>query len=233
MRLTLIALLLAFGISRTATAQESEAATRQYAAAVGIQNLKQYSLAVEEWETFLKKFPKDPRVDKAQHYLGTCALQDKQFTKAIDAFQIVVTKHPKFELMDQTLLNLGISWYGVAQKSEKAVDYAKAEASLISMISKYPKSKYLASAMSYQGESLYQQGKAVPAAAAYERLCALRTNLPPLALYMAALTALDTRQYEKAKQHSATFLIMYPPGQADFQSTARFAYGRKAFRQPK
>ena len=112
---------------RSASAQESEAATRQYAAAVGIQNLKQYSLAVEEWETFLKKFPKDPRVDKAQHYLGTCALQDKQFTKAIDAFQVVVTKHPKFELMDQTLLNLGISWYGVAQKSEKGTDYAKAE----------------------------------------------------------------------------------------------------------
>ena len=118
----LVAIIVAGLPLRAALAQETEAATRQFAAAVGIQNLKQYELAIEEWETFLKKFPKDPRVDKAQHYLGTCALQDEQYPKAISAFDIVVAKHPKFELMDQTLLNLGISWYGVARKSEKAAD---------------------------------------------------------------------------------------------------------------
>ena len=66
----LVAILVAVLPLGEALAQETEAATRQFAAAVGIQNLKQYDLAIEEWETFLKKFPKDPRVDKAQHYLG-------------------------------------------------------------------------------------------------------------------------------------------------------------------
>ena len=197
---------------RSVTAQESEAATRQYAAAVGIQNLKQYSLAVEEWETFLKKFPKDPRVDKAQHYLGTCALQDKQFTKAIDAFQIVVSKHPKFELMDQTLLNLGISWYGAAQKSEKAADYAKAETSLTSMISKYPKSKYLARALYYQGESLYQQDKAIPAAAAYGKLIAdyPKHEMAPDTRYALGIVQEQLKQTDKAAATYAEFARLYP-----------------------
>ena len=44
--------------------QESEAATRQFAVAVGFQNQKLYDSAIDEWQTFLKKFDKDPRVDK-------------------------------------------------------------------------------------------------------------------------------------------------------------------------
>ena len=38
-------------------AQQSDAATRQYAVAVGLQNRKLYELAIEEWQKFLKQFP--------------------------------------------------------------------------------------------------------------------------------------------------------------------------------
>ena len=114
--------------------------------------------------------------------------------------------------MDQTLLNLGISWYGVAQKSEKAVDYAKAETSLTSMISKYPKSKYLARALYYQGESLYQQDKAIPAAAAYGKLIAdyPKHEMAPDARYALGIVQEQLKQTDKAAATYAEFARLYP-----------------------
>ena len=63
----LIGLTLSTIVVDTAAAQETEAATRQFAAAVGFQNQKLYDLASDEWQTFLRKYPDDPRQDKAQH----------------------------------------------------------------------------------------------------------------------------------------------------------------------
>ena len=85
--------------------QESEAATRQFAVAVGFQNQKLYDSAIEEWQTFLTRFAEDPRVDKATHYLGTCQLQAKQYATAAATFASVLEKYPKFQLLDQSILN--------------------------------------------------------------------------------------------------------------------------------
>jgi len=104
--------------------KESDAATRQYAVAVGLQNRKLYDLAIEEWQKFLKQFPKDSRQDKARHYLGTCYLQSGNTDQAIATLSDVVAKYPKFELLDATYLNLGVAQYQLAQKSGKAEDYA-------------------------------------------------------------------------------------------------------------
>ena len=154
----------------TANAQEAEAATRQFAAAVGFQNQKLYDLASDEWQTFLKKFPDDPRQDKAQHYLGTCLLQEKKYELAIKAFGTVVTKYPKFEQLDQSMVNLGIAQYGQAQASKKTTDYAKAERTLRTFQGQFPKSPLVARALYYRGESLYQQEQLDGAAAAYAEL---------------------------------------------------------------
>ena len=110
----------------TCSAQETEAATRQYAVAVGFQNQKLFDSAIDEWRTFLKKFPNDPRAGLGHHYLGTCCLQEKRYPDAIAAFTTVVTKYPKLELMDQSMMNLGIASYGKAQNSKKDLDFAKA-----------------------------------------------------------------------------------------------------------
>ena len=87
------------------SADDSEKGTRQFAVAVGFQNQKLYEAAIEEWETFLQTFPQDSRIDKATHYLGTCQLQAKQFAAAAASFETVLQEYPKFELLDQTLLN--------------------------------------------------------------------------------------------------------------------------------
>ena len=181
-------------------AEETEAATRQYAAAVGFQNQKLYDAAIDEWQMFLKKFPQDPRVVRAWHYLGICSLQEKQFAEATTAFETVVTKYPKFELLDQSLLNLGTAQYGTAQKSEKAIDYAAAEKSFSQMLSRFPKSEYTARARYYLGECRFQRGEFAQAAAAYDDLIAKH---PQDELVADALYALGTAREELKQTDSA------------------------------
>ena len=137
-------------------AQETEAATRQYAVAVGFQNQKLYDAAIDEWQTFLKKFPDDGRVDRGHHYLGTCCLQQKRYPEAVAAFSTVVSKYPKCELLDQSMLNLGIAQFGQAQKSGKDQDYSKAEQAFGVMLAKFPDSEYASRALFNRAECLYQ-----------------------------------------------------------------------------
>ncbi|MEO2024602.1 MAG: tetratricopeptide repeat protein [Fuerstiella sp.] len=162
----LCGLVLSDGMS-TCSAQETEAATRQYAVAVGFQNQKLFDSAIDEWQTFLKKFPNDPRAGRGHHYLGTCCLQEKRYDDAIAAFTAVVTKYPKLELMDQSMMNLAIASYGKAQNSKNNSDYAKAEQAFARMLAKFADSKYAARAMYYRGECLYQLDRTADAAAAY------------------------------------------------------------------
>ena len=111
-------LLISTAASRVVQGQESDQATRQFAVAVGFQNQKLYDSAIEEWQAFIAKFPQDPRLDKASHYLGTCQLQAKQYPASIASFEKVLAAYPKFELLDQTILNLGTAWYSIAQESK-------------------------------------------------------------------------------------------------------------------
>ena len=152
--------------------EDTEPGTRQFAVAVGFQNQKLYESAIDEWKTFLQKFPADTRVNKATHYLGTCQLQAKQFPAAAATFDSVIQKYPKFELLDQTILNLGTAWYTLAQESKKPEDYAKAEATFARLPTEFPKSPYAGRALYYRGESQYQQNKLDDAAASYSALAA-------------------------------------------------------------
>ncbi len=152
------------------SAEDTEPGTRQFAVAVGFQNLKQYEPAIDEWQTFIRKFPEDSRVNKAMHYLGTCQLQAKQLPAAAATFESVLQKFPKFELLDQTILNLGTAWYTIAQESKKPEDYAKAEAAFARLPKEFPTSPYAGRALYYLGESQYQQNKLDAAAVSYATL---------------------------------------------------------------
>ena len=91
----------------TASAQASaNAAKIQFSAAAELQNEGLFELAVGEWRAFLEKFPKDPLAAKARHYLGVCLIQEKQYPQAAAELSKIVSQHPKFELLDETLLNL-------------------------------------------------------------------------------------------------------------------------------
>jgi cellulose synthase operon protein C len=208
----LFGLMLSTVVVETAIAQETEAATRQFAAAVGFQNQKLYGLASDEWQTFLKKFPDDPRQDKAQHYLGTCLLQEKKYDQAISVFDVVVTKFPKFEQLDQSLVNLGIAQYGKAQASEKPADFAKAERTLKTFQDRFPQSPLIARALYYRGESLYQQEQLDGAAAAYSELLQKfpQNELAADASYALGVTQEALKQTTKAEATFADFARRFP-----------------------
>src|SRR6185437_1447325 len=69
-----------------AAAASTEAADRQFATAVGLQNRDQYDLAADEWGQFIKKFPSDPRAGFARCYLGLCQVKGEQFAAASQTF---------------------------------------------------------------------------------------------------------------------------------------------------
>lgn len=194
-------------VAQTAT----EAATRQYAVAVGFQNQKLYEAAIDEWQTFIKKYPADGRMAHAQHYLGTCCLQAKDHLTAIKAFQTVIQKFPKFDLLDQTALNLGISYYAIAQESGKPADYGSAEKAFAVVISKFPKSEFAPRALFYSGECQYQQDKLTDAAESYSAL--IRSfpadDMSADALYALGVTQEALKQPDEALATFARFGSKY------------------------
>lgn len=210
--IVLVGLALSSIFVESANAQETEAATRQFAAAVGFQNQKLYDLASDEWQTFLRKYPDDPRQDKALHYLGTCLLQEKKYEPAVRAFEIVVTKYPKFDQLDQSLVNLGIAWYGRAQESKKPADFVKAERMLKSFQDRFPKSPLVARALYYRGESLYQQEQLDAAAKAYSELIQKypKHALAADASYALGVTQEALKQTAKAEATFADFAKRFP-----------------------
>lgn len=239
--LVVVALCLTTLTGSVATAQETEAATRQFAAAVGFQNQKLYKDAIAEWTTFLRKFPGDARARKARHYLGTCCLQSEDYLAAVAAFTKVKEGDGPFDLMDQTLLNLGIAWYGQAQKSSRAADYRSAERAFDQMLSNYADSQFAPRAVYYQAECLFQRQEHSAAAASYARFVRQypRHELHADALYGLG-TALeaddDTAAAEKAFAQFTTQYASHPLAtevrmrQADLLFNAKnFASAEKVF----
>ena len=206
---------LIFWICLTAThvrGEETEQGTRQFAVAVGFQNQKLYDSAIDEWKIFLQKFPADSRVDKATHYLGTCQLQAKQFPAAAATFESVIQKYPKFELLDQTILNLGTAWYTLGQESKKPEDYAKAEAMFARLPAEFPKSPYAGRALYYRGESQYEQNKLDDAAASYSALIANdgSDELLPDATYALGICQESLKKTDEALATFTAFAAKFP-----------------------
>lgn len=206
-----VALLCIF-VPQNLWAQETEAATRQYAAATGFQNSKLFDSAIDEWQTFIRKFPNDPRVPLANHYLGICCVQEKRFSDAIRALTVVVKDHPRFEKLDQSALNLGIAWYGYAQKSGKESDFSNAERAFDLMLTKFPDSQYAPTAMYYRGESLFEQGKRTQAAGAYAELLQKfpRDKNAADATYALGTTLEEMKKPREAQTVFASFESKYP-----------------------
>ena len=215
MRYSKIARLVVVGFvvaSAQVEAQETEAATRQYASAVGFQNQKLFDAAIDEWHLFLSKFPEDARSVKARHYLGTCCLQEKQYDAAIEAFEKVVAVGPRFELLEQSLLNLGISRYAKAQTSSRKTDYERAARDFDRLLKRFPSTKYADRALYYRAESLFQSDEEQQSISSYSELVKRFPNseFHADALYGlgTALEAIDSNQ--KAEEAFSQFTNKYP-----------------------
>jgi TolA-binding protein len=192
-------ILLVLLLASVAAAQESSAEAKTlYADAANLQNNGAFDLAVEEWQKFLKEFAKDPLAPKAKHYLGVCLMQQKKYPEAVAAFDAVQKDNPKFELLEDTLLNLGWSQYQLALKDKSLLPTAAD--SFTALLDKFPEGKFSDQALYFLGEANYQQGKKAEAAAAYSRLVKEQEKSP---LRCDALYALGVAQEELGKYPEA------------------------------
>jgi len=198
--------------SAEALAQEkTEAATRQYNAAVGLHNSEAYELAAKEWYKFITEYAEDPRVARAWHYLGVCYSKTGKLPDAVKTFETVVKSFPDFDLMADTLLNLGLTQYNIAHGG-KAEVYDAAATTFNTLATKYPEGKHVTDAIFFEGECLYNRGKKKEAV---EKYALVVTKYPehsivPRALFALAVTQADLNDHKKALANHDLFLQRFP-----------------------
>ncbi len=191
-------------------AKSSPAAFTAYSDAANYQSKMAFELAAEEWAQFLKRFGDDPLAAKAQHYRGVCLVQLKQFVEAINAFQAVLSKYPKFDLLEETYLNLGWSQYSLGQAGDKN-RYAQAVETFGKLEAAFPQGKYVDQALFFKAESLYALGKKKDSAMTYGKLVMAhrKSKLRADALYALGVTLEEMAQWKQAKKSYEMYLADY------------------------
>ncbi len=189
-------------------AQTENAATRDYAVALGFEKKGHYPQAIERWKEFLKNHPKDERFPLAQYHLGLCYYQHKDFSHAAEAFEQLLARHKDFAHRDAAEFNLGLVYYQQAAASAKPADYQKAAKSFADMQSRHPKSTQAAQAGWYQAECQYQAGDKPAAVKTYLQVINAHKDSPLLPeIYLAAgTTQHELEQHAEAEKSFQTFL---------------------------
>ena len=184
--------------------KSSDEAKAVYSDAANFQNNQSFDLAVEDWEKFLTRFPKDPLAAKATNYAGVCYLQLKQFEKAAEKFSAVVTSYPKFELAEEAHLNWGWSLYsaalGASDPAKAKPLFEKAITALEGMVESRRDGKLLDQANFFCGESYYRLGEKEKAIATYAKVV---NDYPTSKLRREAIYALGVAQEETQKYPEA------------------------------
>jgi TolA-binding protein len=191
-------------------AQSSPEALNLYTDAANYQNNSAFELALDAWAQFLERFGNDPLAPKAQHYLGVCQLQLKQFAKAAESFGQVIAKYPKFEQLEEAYLNLGWCRYSLATAGD-ASQYPLAIETFEKLAGEYPKGKYVEQALFFEAESFYALSKRKEAALAYGRLVTgyPESKLRCDALYALGVTLEDMAEWAQAGKAYDMFLEGY------------------------
>ena len=225
----LVLLLLAASAPRLVLSQEAtDAATRQYATAVRLQNLQSYDLAAEAWARFLKDFKTDPRVPKATHYLAVCYFHDGQVQQAVKTAGQLIADYPDFEMLDAAYLYLGVSQYSLAQSGNQEM-YDTAAKTFNTLITKYPNGKFLPDALFYRGECLYMLDRKQDAAGLYAQMVENHPNHRFLAdaLYALGVAEEELEQFAKAEKTYRSLLDKFP--NSEVAAEVRMRLGESLF----
>lgn len=192
------------------TDKSSAVALTMYADAASYQNKSAFDLAAEEWGRFLQRFPDDPLAPKARHYLGVCQVQLKQYAAAIGTFAALIERHPQFEQLEDSYLNLGWCHYSLARGGDGG-QYQQAAETFGKLATQFPKGKYVDQALYFEAESLYALGKHKEAALAYGKLVTTQADskLRPDALYALGVAMEDLSDWGQAGRAYDMFLEDY------------------------
>jgi tol-pal system protein YbgF len=99
-----------------AVAPPTDSAKDYYDLAYGYVLRKDYALAQQSFDTFLKKFPSDRRAVEAQFWMGESMFQRQLYDQAASSFLDLSTKHSSHTKAPEALLRLAQSLAALKQK---------------------------------------------------------------------------------------------------------------------
>ena len=208
---SVVLLLGSLAVSPANAQQETSPATRQYGAAVKLQNLESFDLAADAWDQFVKDFPKDARVAEAHYYLGVCRYQANQLKPALAAFEKAVGLLGEGDLAQSSLLYLGVTQLEIGKSGQPPL-FAAAAGTFQNLYEKYPEGHYRGDSLYYRGECAYLLGKLDEAAKLYGFFLENQPShrLTAEALYALGVTQEDLDQAEAAAKTHERFLADFP-----------------------
>ncbi len=104
-----------------------------YAAAKQAYDKDDFDAAREDFQKFIKEYPKSKNADNAQFWIGETYYREKWYEKAILEYQKVIEKYPKGNKVTASLLKQGFAFLNLGDK-------VNARLILSELIKKYPKS---------------------------------------------------------------------------------------------
>ncbi len=204
-RLAVVAVCLTLSSCYVLAEESTEESMAAYADAANFQTNGALPLAVEGWRSFLERYPNDPMVPKAAHYLGVCLMQQEQpdYVAAAEAFATAL-KDKEYDLREESLVNRGWCLYASAGEGQQR-DAKRLQASLdtfAQLRKEHPKSSYLDRALFYGGEAAYGLSKPKESIQFYDELLNLASAKDsPLrcdAFYARGVAYEDLKDYDKA-----------------------------------
>jgi len=107
---------------------------KAYEAAYGLFEEKEYKEARDAFTTFLKRFPKDSRVDNAQYWIAETYFAEKNFEDAILAYETLIKTFPQSRKMAGAFYKQGLSFIELGDNKTARVIFQK-------LIEKFPGTK--------------------------------------------------------------------------------------------
>ncbi len=155
-RTPVVALIVWFAIAPAAPLHADEA-DDQFAVAAGHYDRQQWKLAVEEFRTFVQKFPSDRRTNESLFFLGESLLQLGKLDDAQAQFYQYVSREPDGKYVRAALFRIGEAAYLAGR-------FDVAKPGLEAFLAKYPNDRLGAYVLPYLGDIAL--GNNDPAAAA-------------------------------------------------------------------
>lgn len=110
-----------------------------YMRAFGLFSADNYDAAAEAFAAFISSYPESEDAANARYWLGECHFAAGRFKQAIESFAKVLDTKPSPKRGAEAMLKTGLSWYGLN-------DREKGDATLRSLVEKYPGSEAAARA---------------------------------------------------------------------------------------
>ena len=144
-RRALLVAVVAGSLIPPAAAVRTGEADDQFAVAAGQYERQQWKLAVEEFQTFLKKYPGDPRASQGLFFLGEALVQVGKLDEARQQFRAYAGRDPEGKYARAALFRAGEAAYLSGKFEGRQARSGR-------FLAKYPADRLNAYVLSYLGE---------------------------------------------------------------------------------